>query len=360
MERHVAKLFSACDSGKMNRRQLLQALGLSATAAFAGSAVPAFAAAFGSRAAQAGAGGGRTFPVTAINHLAYASSNWAKTRDFYVDLFGMRVAWDDGKGCALEFGDMKAPNGMFIRPAAAGAKPIVGHIAFGYPDMKNQVTAMKAELDRRGARPRPDTEIGWSCDDPNGYMLNIVVVKDPTMFPGASPLCKKITDPTCKEGYEAGLKNLANAPKPSGSGFKAYAFSHVVLNCADLQKGREFYENFLGMKAIYNQPADPAKKKNAQVLLRFGQNTLYLRPSNQPDGKPYCNHFAFVVEDYDQAKVEAELKRRGLDPQPDSRLAWTIRDPDGMRIEVAGWGLPEHIANDCQGAAPRCPGGARG
>jgi hypothetical protein len=47
-------------------------------------------------------------------------------------------------------------------------------------------------------------------------------------------------------------------------------------------------------------------------------------------------------------------------PKPDSTLAWTIADPDGFRLEVAGWGLPEHIANDCQGSNADCPGGAKG
>ena len=112
---------------------------------------------------------------------------------------------------------------------------------------------------------------------------------------------------------------------------------------------RDFYRDLLGMKVIYEQPAP-----NRQIFLRFGRNTLYLRKTANAGDKAFCNHFAFVVDDYNQAKVEAELKRRGLDPKPDSKLAWTITDPDGMRIEVAGWGLPEHIANDCHGAS-HCP-----
>jgi hypothetical protein len=87
---------------------------------------------------------------------------------------------------------------------------------------------------------------------------------------------------------------------------------------------------------------------------------LYLRKTTHPDDKPYCTHFAFVIENYDSGKVEAELKRRGLDPKPDSKLAWTFTDPDGFRVEVAGPGLPEHIANDCKGVNTSCPGGVRG
>jgi len=179
------------------------------------------------------------------------------------------------------------------------------------------------------------------------------------MYPGAARPCAEAASASCEQGWEAGIKSLNTVPKPSGKGFKAYAYSHVVLNVADIPQERDFYRDMLGMKVIYDQAPDPAKKRPAQCFLRFGQNTLYLRPAGA-DGKPYCNHFAFVVENYRQNAVEAELKRRGLDPKPDSKLAWTIADPDGMRIEVAGRGLPEHIANDCQGANSTCPGGPRG
>ena len=95
---HIEKLLKDCEQGSLGRRQLLQALGLAATAAFGAGVLPKAAAAYGGQAAA----GGRTFPVTHVNHLSYASPNYAKTRDFYVDLFGMRVVWDNGKQCGLE------------------------------------------------------------------------------------------------------------------------------------------------------------------------------------------------------------------------------------------------------------------
>jgi catechol 2,3-dioxygenase-like lactoylglutathione lyase family enzyme len=292
-----------------------------------------------------------------------AVADYVKSRDFYVYLLGMRVAWDDGKGCALEFGPLASPNGLYIRPVAKpGDKPAISHFAFGIPNFMTHKMAMKAEVERRGLTIRPDGEHGWSCNDPAGYMLNIwVPEKDGAMFPGAATPCVKADSAECVNAFQAGRKNLASIPKPSGKGFVATSFSHIVLNVpvADIPKEREFYTNLLGMKVIYDQPADAAKKQNPQVFMRFGRNTLYLRPTAKPDDKPYSNHFAFVVDNYDQNKVEAELKRRGLDPKPDSKLGWTIADPDGFRMEVAGWGLPEHIANDCHGANTNCPGGVK-
>lgn len=61
--------------------------------------------------------------------------------------------------------------------------------------------------------------------------------------------------------------------------------------------------------------------------------------------------------DYNQDEVKAKLIHLGYDPKPDSKYAWTIHDPVGMRTEVAGAGFPEHIAGDCNGEAAGCPGG---
>ena len=123
---------------------------------------------------------------------------------------------------------------------------------------------------------------------------------------------------------------------------------------ADLEKEKEFYVGMLGMKLIYEK-----KQEDPEIFLRFGRNTLYLRKTAPSVVKPYCNQYGFVIENYDQRKVEAELNRRGLNPKPDSKLGWTISDPDGMQIEVAGWGLPEHLATDCHGDSQTCPGGNR-
>lgn len=341
---------------KMDRRQVLQALGMTATAALTANAAPESVFAFARSAAQKAAAGRRVFPVTTVNHLSCAVADYAKSRDFYVDLFGMRLVWDDGKGCALEFGSLTSPNGMYIRSVSKpGDKPTVNHIAYGIKDFMSYKTDMKAELERRKlTNIRPDSEVGWICNDPTGYMLNVVPEKDKAMFPGAAAPCDVAASKKCTDAAAEGLKNLNAPPKPSGKGFKAIAYSYVVLNVAqnEIPKEMEFYREMFGMKLVYYKPAE-----NPEAFLRFGQNTLYLRPTANPDDKPYCNQFAFVIENYDRAKVKAELERRGLNPKPDSKLAWAVSDPDGFQIEVATWGLPEHIAKDCHGDASSCPGG---
>ena len=341
--------------GTIDRRKFVHGLGFGALAAL----LPASLGTFARLSAEAAAGA-RKFPVpTNINHLSCAVKDYAKSRDFYMDLFGMKLAWDNGAMCALEFGNPAAPNGLYIRPLTKPTdKPDVGHIAYGVPNFMKYKAAIKAEMERfHLTEIRPDGEVGWICNDPAGYMLNIIVEKDKAMYPGAAAFCDVADSDKCRQGYAEGLKNLNAGRKAGGSAFKPLYFSHVVLNVPEAQLGTEFdfYRDMMGMKVIYHKATG-----EPETFFRFGQNTLYLRKTANPTDKAHCNHFAFVIENFDSAKVEAELKRRGLDPKPDSKLAWTFTDPDGFRVEVAAPGLPEHIAKDCNGINTSCPGGIRG
>jgi catechol 2,3-dioxygenase-like lactoylglutathione lyase family enzyme len=342
--------------GKTDRRQNLHALGSILAGAFAASVIPKSAALFAASAAQAnGRGVGKAFPVTTVNHLNLTSASYAKSRDFYVDLFGMRVAFDDGRQCALEFGSLTSPNGMYIRPLTkAGEKPTIGHFAFGIPNFMSQKTAMKAEMERRGVKNiTPDGERGWSCVDPAGYPLNIwVPEKDKAMFPGAAGPCAVAASEKCKAAWQAGQKNLHGAPKPRGKTFQPTGYSFIILNVPDVAKERDFYRDLLGMKVIYDQSQSP----NGECFLGFGQNGLVLRKLSNPAAKPYCDQFGFsvgiTVDD-----VEAELNRRGFKPTRDSKYhsSWTIVDPDGFHVGVSGYAPAIALSEHGLALAPRSP-----
>ena len=74
-------------------------------------------------------------------------------------------------------------------------------------------------------------------------------------------------------------------------------------------------------------------------------NDQYLIPRNHrvapgqtadPDPKPVVDHFAFTIADWDKDAVEAELKRRGLNPRPDTDDSFIIKDPDGFNLQIQG------------------------
>ena len=361
MKENIAKLRLAFENGRIDRRQLMRAMGLTATAAFAASVSPE-ATAFAGGDAQASMAGGMVLKAVAYNHINYQVADYAKVRDFYVNLYGMKLVYDDGKQCSVECGD--PPNAIYIRPLTRSLDRPAGtgrnsnwdsqmgtgnvdHFAFSVENF--QLESVRVELARRGLEPKPDGPYAWSIKDPSGITIQICATKG--VFPGAA-------SPTAKESD--GTKNLSAIPGPDGKGFKAYAVSHLVFNVSDVDKSCDFYTDLLGMKVIYYKPGDVFGVDAAGgpvCFLKFGENTFYLRKSQHPENKPYIAHFAMAVENFDQAAAKTELERRGYKPQADSKYGWSIQDPAGMRTEVAGRGLPEHVGGDCNGGNAGCPGG---
>ena len=161
MEHIIAKLLNDFERGLMNRRQLIQSIAIAASAAGAGKA--------------ASPEGG--FKAVTVNHISYQVADYAKTRDFYADLLGMTVKDDRGNQCNLVFGDsfLLPRNVRRARNAAADAPPPtvprVDHIAYTIENWDKD--KVKAELEKRGLNPRPDTENSFHVKDPDGFDLQI-------------------------------------------------------------------------------------------------------------------------------------------------------------------------------------------
>ena len=304
------------------RRRILQTMCLGATATVTYGALGPLASALAADALD------NPLAVTTVNHLSYSSPNYKVTRDFYADLFGMRNAWDDGSKCQLDCGPENTPNSFYMTESKPGVQPTVAHFSFGLPDFWKLTDRVKDDLTKRGLPGvHPDGEAGWFVNGPSGYVQHIVTVKDPAMFPGAAKPCIVARSDMCKDAYAAGVKNLASRPKPGGKGFKALYFHYIVLRVADVAAEANFYRDVMRMR--------PVSQKIDEVALRFGENTLVIRPA-AGGGKPSCNEFGFVVENYDQAKVAAELNRRGIAFKPNPAGGLLFKDPNSLDIGIVG------------------------
>jgi catechol 2,3-dioxygenase-like lactoylglutathione lyase family enzyme len=156
MENVIAKLLDDFEQGKMTRRQLIKSVTI--VAATAAGATPVLAES------------SKGFKAVAVNHISYQVNDYKKTRDFYADLLGMKVAADNGSQCYLILGDTNT----FLIPRNApqgSAPPLIDHIAYTIENWDKN--AVKAELDRRGLNPQPDTENSFHVKDPNGFDLQI-------------------------------------------------------------------------------------------------------------------------------------------------------------------------------------------
>ena len=158
MEYLIAKLLGDFERGELTRRQLIQSLAIAATAAAtAGAASPV--------AAQ-----DKGFRAVAVNHISYQVADYAKTRDFYADLLGLKVVQDTGTQCHLILND----SNTFIIPRTAPSgivPPRVDHVAYTIEQWDKD--AVRAELARRGLRPRPDIDYSFHVHDPNGFDVQI-------------------------------------------------------------------------------------------------------------------------------------------------------------------------------------------
>jgi catechol 2,3-dioxygenase-like lactoylglutathione lyase family enzyme len=158
MEHIISKLLQEFEHGKITRRQLIQTLALTATAA--------------SRVATAEAAA----PANAIyiNHVSMQVADYTKTRDFYSGLFGMKVTEDDGKTqCRLTFGD----NILIARNASSRPSGKVGvdHIAYTLANWDTDKTvkpAVEAELKRRALKIRA-TEGSFHVQDPDNFEVQM-------------------------------------------------------------------------------------------------------------------------------------------------------------------------------------------
>ena len=116
----------------------------------------------------------------------------------------------------------------------------------------------------------------------------------------------------------------ATAPQ---RGFKAVAVNHISFGVADYARTRDFYADLLGMAVSGDD--------GSQCYLKFGADSfLIARRSQAPGAAPLVDHICYTIEDWDKGAVEAELRRRGLNPEPDTDESFHVRDPDGYRLQI--------------------------
>ncbi|HEY6483969.1 MAG TPA: VOC family protein [Steroidobacteraceae bacterium] len=124
----------------------------------------------------------------------------------------------------------------------------------------------------------------------------------------------------------AGAPVLAAAAQRSP--FKAIGVNHISFGVADYARTRDFYSGLFGMQVS----CDDGKQCN----LGFGDAYIIARKSRQPGNKPFVDHIAYTIDPWDKKFVEAELRRRGMDPKPDTDDSFHVRDPDGYDLQIAG------------------------
>jgi catechol 2,3-dioxygenase-like lactoylglutathione lyase family enzyme len=129
----------------------------------------------------------------------------------------------------------------------------------------------------------------------------------------------------------------AGSPAPAladeGKGFTAIAVNHISYQVKDYTKTRDFYSSMLGMKVTQDN--------GRQCYLTFGDHGSWLLPRNARDAgqAPKVDHIAYTIKNWDKDRVEAELRRRGLEPRVDTENSFHVKDPDGFDVQISGEGM---------------------
>jgi catechol 2,3-dioxygenase-like lactoylglutathione lyase family enzyme len=153
MEQMIEKLIDEFAQGKISRRQLVKNLAFTAAAAAGTGAIPAVAA---EPALKAGS----------INHISYQVKDYTKSRDFYVNTLGMKVAAEDAKRmrATLELGGVK----LIVRNASPS---MVDHISYNIDNWNK--SAIEAKLKGRGLDLKPEGANGLQFKDPDGMHVQL-------------------------------------------------------------------------------------------------------------------------------------------------------------------------------------------
>jgi catechol 2,3-dioxygenase-like lactoylglutathione lyase family enzyme len=314
------------EGGKVNRRRLLQTLGFTVGAASLGGAVPS---------AQQGEAGRprmawmKTYPrsgpfkTLSIGHISYSVPDQRKTRAWYIDLFGMQAVFDNGRTTALRFG---IPwNHVYLgQNNDPKAKPAINHMSYNVD--KFRLDAVEAELKARGLPASYDGPEMIHTDDPEGYRLQPASLV--ATYPGGGN-AQAVEDLTEEDGLKA---NLRAAPKPTYKAFVATCMNHISHNCVDYGKVRDYYVDLWGMRKV----SDDGRVAVVEFGGEFGDppQQVWLRGGLKPGERQYVDHIGYSIEDFDSKRVEAELKRRSLNPRSAGSSAWAIQDAAGFPIQI--------------------------
>jgi len=141
----------------------------------------------------------------------------------------------------------------------------------------------------------------------------------------------------CRDGYgTAGCpltREVATAPiKPpfAPTGWKTVALDHIAFHVPDIHKEAAFYAALMGWKLL----SDDGKEAVLDIG-NWSTAVFTLWPGERATVAGYC----FVIDPWNTKTVEAELRKRGLNPiaENDGKgfESFHVKDPDGFDLEIA-------------------------
>jgi len=145
----------------------------------------------------------------------------------------------------------------------------------------------------------------------------------------------------------------AQTPAPAPAPWKTVCLDHISYAVSDYKKSAAFYQNLMGweMRNDNNQNqatlsipnvGDIIVRNRRQPAAGAAPAAAPADAAAQPARPPLTgviNHVSYGVAPWDTQAVEAELKKRGLNPRPDmvgeNFKSYHVTDPDGWDLQIS-------------------------
>ena len=138
----------------------------------------------------------------------------------------------------------------------------------------------------------------------------------------------------------------APVENPYANGFKTIGIDHISFTVKDYKETSAFYGDLMGMRMEPYEDGSPEVRMfwgPPAKGLEGGSHTIARNRRSESAPPAVVDHISYQIADWDTAKVEAELKRRGLDPRLDTgtkgRRPWAsfhVKDPNGYDLQISG------------------------
>ena len=146
----------------------------------------------------------------------------------------------------------------------------------------------------------------------------------------------------------AAVQVPAASPAAGPAPWKTVCLDHISYAVADYKRTAEFYRNLMGWEVRNDNQKTQASLSIPSVGSIIVRNRRppaageTAAPAAQPGRPPLTgviNHISYGVAPWDTAAVEAELKKRGLNPRPDmvgdNFKSYHVFDPDGWDLQIS-------------------------
>ena len=242
----------------------------------------------------------QSLQFSALDHVALAVADPAKSAAFYSRIFGGSVLKD--KQTSRRYVKV-GPCYVAMAPPAQGQEGHrVDHICAGIPGF--QTANVKSYLEQRGLAVR-ESAVGLFVADTDGIQVQL------------------FSDNSWNE-----IQRTA-APEPiSSSGepiFRPTGLDHLLLRTPDPEKSVAFYEKLFG---------PVTQRSNGRIWFQAGKSRIGVAAVES--GKHVgVDHFCVSSPAFDYAAVTAKLEQAGATVQTPEIAGWPeFRDPDGILVQV--------------------------